>query len=65
MVPAGSAPAFTGRVSSAHTDPGLRTAGVGVLSGLASWGARRKRAAWYWVATLPLPPRHGEPAGAA
>lgn len=38
---------------------------VGTLSFLASWGTRRKRAVWYWKATLPVPVRHGEPAGAA
>jgi hypothetical protein len=43
----------------------FEAAGVGTLSTLASWGTRRKRAVWYWMATLPLPVRHGEPAGAA
>ncbi|HEX4814533.1 MAG TPA: hypothetical protein VFV66_17475 [Nonomuraea sp.] len=28
-------------------------------------GTSRKRAVWYWAATLPRPVRHGEPAGAA
>lgn len=36
-----------------------------MLRALASWGTRRKRAVWYWMATLALPVRHGEPAGAA
>lgn len=58
-----------GRSSSRSTRPskanGLRTAGVGTSSALASWGTRRKRAVRCWMATLPLPVRQGEPAGAA
>jgi hypothetical protein len=63
--PTGSAPAIAGRGSSVQAEPGLRTAGVGTPSTFASWGTRRKRAVCYWMATLPLPDRHGEPAGAA
>src|SRR3954471_10319084 len=63
--PAGSAPRTAGRGSSTHVEPGLRTAGVATLRVLASWGTSRKRAVWYWMATLPLPVRHGDPAGAA
>ncbi|KUN50179.1 hypothetical protein AQJ27_00020 [Streptomyces olivochromogenes] len=63
--PTGSAPAIAGRGSSVQAEPGLRTAGVGTPSTFASWGTRRKRAVCYWMATLPLPVRHGEPAGAA
>lgn len=39
-------------------DPGLCAAGVGTPSTLASWGTRRKRAVWYWMATLSLLVRH-------
>lgn len=63
--PTGAAPASAGRGSSVHTEPGFRTARVGTLSTLASWGTSRKRAVWYWMATLPFPVRHGEPAGTA
>jgi hypothetical protein len=63
--PAGSAKALAGRGSSAQAEPGLRGAGVGTLSTLARWGTSRNRAVWYWTATLPLPVRQGEPAGAA
>lgn len=35
------------------------------MSVLVRWGTSRKRAVWYWIATLPLPVRHGDPAGAA
>lgn len=39
--------AHTGRGGSVYAEPGLRTAGVGTLSALASWGTRRKRAVWF------------------
>ena len=39
--------------------------GVATLRVLASCGTSRKRAVWYWTATLPRPVRHGDPAGAA
>ena len=45
--------------------PGLRTAGTGTLSTLARCGTSPEPAVWYWAATLPLPVRHGDPAGAA
>ncbi|MBV9144024.1 MAG: hypothetical protein JO115_24420 [Pseudonocardiales bacterium] len=69
--PTATAPADTPRSQgltesvSTQTEPGLRTAGVGTLSALAKEGASRNRAVWYWTATLPLPVRHGDPAGAA
>nr|WP_199536637.1 hypothetical protein [Spongiactinospora gelatinilytica] len=45
--------------------PGLRADGVGAARALASAGTSRKQAVWYWTATLPLPVRQGESAGAA
>ena len=63
--PAGMAPGAAGRGSSAQAEPGLRSAGTGTLRALARWGTSRNRAVWYWAATLPLPVRHGDPAGAA
>ena len=63
--PTGSPPATTGRGRSTHTEPGLRTAGVATLSAFASEGTNRNLAVWYCTATLPLPVRHGDPAGAA
>lgn len=62
--PTGSASALAGRGSSVQTEPGCRTAGVGTPSTFATWGTRRKRAVSYWMATLPLPVRQGEPSGA-
>ena len=63
--PTGTAPAADGRGSSAQAEPGLRSAGTGTLSTFASCGTSRNRAVWYCTATLPLPVRHGDPAGAA
>ncbi len=63
--PAGTAPGTAGRGSSAQAEPGLRSAGTGTLRALARRGTSRNRAVWYWAATLPLPVRHGDPAGAA
>jgi hypothetical protein len=63
--PAGSSPVATGRGSSTHTEPGLRTAGVAALSAFAKDGTSRNRAVWYCTATFPFPVRHGDPAGAA
>jgi hypothetical protein len=63
--PADPVPAATGRGSSVQAEPGLRTGGTGTLRALARWGTSRNRAVWYWVATRPLPVRHGDPAGAA
>jgi hypothetical protein len=37
----------------------------GTTWGPRSMNSRRKRAVWCWMSTLPLPVRHGEPAGAA
>ena len=63
--PAGAVPAAAGRGSSAQAEPGLRSGGTGTLRAFARWGTSRNRAVWYWAATLPLPVRHGDPAGAA
>jgi hypothetical protein len=63
--PAGAASAARGWGSSAQAEPGLRSAGTGTLRAFARWGTSRNRAVWYWAATLPLPVRHGDPAGAA
>jgi hypothetical protein len=41
-------------------EPGLRTAGVGTLSALATDGTSPNRSVWYWTATLPVPVRHGD-----
>jgi hypothetical protein len=63
--PVGTAPAADGRGSSVQAEPGLRSGGTGTLSAFARCGTSRNRAVWYWAATLPLPVRHGDPAGAA
>ena len=63
--PTGTVPAAAGRGSSVQAEPGLRTGGTGTLRAFARWGTSRNRAVWYWAATLPLPVRHGDPAGAA
>lgn len=52
MGTAGAAGALTG-VSEADV-PGLRKAGGGTFNTLARWDTSRKRAVWYWTATLPL-----------
>jgi hypothetical protein len=62
--PAGTVPTAAGRGSSVHAEPGLRTGGTGTLRAFARWGTSRNRAVWYWAATLSLPVRHGDPAGA-
>jgi hypothetical protein len=63
--PAGTASAAGGRGSSVQAEPGLRSGGTGTLSAFASCGTSRNRAVWYCAATLPLPVRQGDPAGAA
>ena len=60
-----AAPTAIGRGNSTQAEPGLRAVGVGALRVFASEGTSRNRAVWYCAATLPLPVRHGDPAGAA
>ena len=45
--------------------PGLAYGRGRHVQRLGERGTSRNRAVWYWMATLPLPVRHGEPAGAA
>ena len=63
--PAGTASGAGGRGSSVQAEPGLRSGGTGMLRAFASCGTSRNRAVWYCAATLPLPVRDGDPAGAA
>ena len=63
--PADAAPGAAGRGSSVQAEPGLRSGGTGTLRAFARCGTSRNRAVWYCAATLPLPVRHGDPAGAA
>ena len=43
----------------------MRSGGTGTLRAFARCGTSRNRAVWYCAATLALPVRHGDPAGAA